>query len=105
MRIVLAGEATGSGVDAFITADVGDQLIVIVVAVAAVHRLDVAAELLAELVDECDRLVRPAEAAGDPFVPAGDEDERRIELERAAIAPDNCGRAARRRPKCHSTLS
>ena len=39
----------------FVAPDVGDHLIVVVVAMAALHRLDVATELGVELVDEGDR--------------------------------------------------
>ena len=65
--------------DALVSPDVGHELIVVIVAVAPLHRLDVAAVLLVELVDEFDGTVRLAPSAGDPLVPAGDHHERRVE--------------------------
>lgn len=79
---------------ALVTADVGDHLVVIGVAEAALHRLDVTAEFRGELIDEkrIPGLEFPArhghvavlvdEALGDPLIPAGDEHKRRIHLQR-----------------------
>ena len=71
---------------AFVAADVGDHLPVVVVAEAAAHGLDVAAEFLVVKIDK-EGLARRQhtalkshgaigkEALGHPFVPASDEDE------------------------------
>ena len=45
------------GADALVAADVGDELVVVGVAVAAGHGLDVAAELFVKLIDEGDGAV------------------------------------------------
>ena len=67
-------------------ADVVHELVVIIVAVVAAHRFDVPAVFVVELVHkhygQLD-VIELGETAGDPFIPAGDEDEARILLERA----------------------
>ena len=63
--------------------DVVDHLVVVVVRVPAPHRLGVAAVLLGELVDKRNGALGVAPAAGDPLVPAGDENELRVDLQRA----------------------
>ena len=73
------GRDRRDGRHALVAADAGHELIVEIVAVAALHRLDVAAELLVVLVDE-GRCSRAGKTAGVPFVPAGHHDHRRIEL-------------------------
>src|SRR5947209_5148149 len=70
--------------DALVAADVRDHLVVVVVAVAALHRLDVTAVRLVEGVDEHDGRANAQElivAGSEPLVPAGDENELRIDLE------------------------
>jgi len=75
----------GRPADALVAPDVGDELVVVAVAVAAPHGLDVAAVLLIELVHEhhgrfdAGELVEPH---GDPLIPAGDEHEPGVLLER-----------------------
>ena len=86
-----------------VAADLSHHLIVVIVAMSAPHRLDVAAVLLVELIDERDRtrLIERrgvVEAARDPLIPAGNEDERRIQFQRAAIAERSCVRWCRSAP-------
>ena len=93
----------------FVLPDIGDQLVVIVVGMAALHRFDVSAELLVVLVDEIafahfdfaaafaafgsgEKVpflhllgvirIRPVHLSGRPFVPAGHEYKFRIDLQR-----------------------
>ena len=80
--------ANRQGRHTFEAPDVGDHLIVITVLEAAAHRFDIAAELRPELVNESDAVPPPArcgvvQAGGVPFVPAGDHDTWRIELQSA----------------------
>ena len=78
---------TGEIGDPLKAPDVGDHLVVVIVAVAPLHRFDVATEFGVELVDErhrpgaVERHGGGAEAAGDPLVPVGDEDESGVDLE------------------------
>ena len=71
----------GDGAYAFESPDVGDHLIVVIVAVPSLHRLDVATEFGVELVDErhwscaMQRHIRWAEPARDPLIPIRDENE------------------------------
>src|SRR5437764_11928903 len=66
---------------AFESSNVGHELPIIVVAVAAFHRLDVPAELLVELVHEHQRAVGPAKASRDPLIPPGDHYEWGLQIE------------------------
>jgi len=59
--------------------DVGDHLVVVIVAAQALDRLDVAAECLITLAQKCHRLVGPAVFASRPLVPAGDHHKQRVE--------------------------
>jgi hypothetical protein len=71
----------------FEAAHVGNELIIKVVAVTALHRFDVARVLGVKGVNEIHfasaiHLVGFVHASGDPFVPAGDENEVRVEFQR-----------------------
>src|SRR5262245_31816818 len=48
---------------------------------SAFHWLDIATELFVELIDEHQRSIELAPASGDPFVPASDHDEGRLQFE------------------------
>src|ERR1041384_7557395 len=74
----------GKGTRALIASHLTDELVVVIVAVPAGHRFDVAAVLLIKLIDEHDRpfdAVKLGEPARDPLVPAGDKEEARILLQ------------------------
>lgn len=60
-------------------AHIGNELEVVIVAVTAAHRFDIAAELMVELVHKDEGSSGGAPASGDPFVPTGDEDEGGLE--------------------------
>src|SRR5258708_5523499 len=47
----------------------------------AFHRFDIAAELLVELVHKDYGTTRLAKPSGDPFIPTGNHDERRLQVE------------------------
>src|ERR1041385_9198736 len=65
------GRGEGKSRRAFEAAHVRHELPVVVVTVTALHGLDVAAELLVELIHEGYGTIRFAPASGDPFIPAG----------------------------------
>ena len=65
----------------FVPPDVRNHLIIVVVAVQASNRFDVAAEFLVELIDKHDRQPRPAEFSGNPLIPACDHHKRWVEFE------------------------
>ena len=94
MRIVFGGDAFGSGGAPLVAAHVRDQLQIVIVGMPALHRLDVPAELLAELINKNNGTIwvypslsrRPLHSNPSPS-----QREGRVPS-RVSIVPENCNR-------------